>query len=150
IARVDFFANTSRVAQIFAPTGRINAVTLSNLSVGTYSFTAVAVDNAGLSATSAPINISVFAAAGPGCGTGLTGDYFKDLGEFRVLTMSRVDPMVNFSWPTYSSHPIAQSDHFCIRWSGKVQAQRSGWHQFVTQTDEGVRLWVDGRLLIDD
>jgi hypothetical protein len=39
---------------------------------------------------------------------------------------------------------------FSARWSGKVRPKYSEKYAFSTLTDDGVRLWVDGRLLIDD
>jgi hyaluronate lyase len=150
IGRLDFYSNTTRVAQVLAPPSTNVSVVISNLSAGSYAFTVVAIDNAGLSTTSAAVNLSVYTPDAPGRGIGLVGDYFKDLGEFRVLALTRTDGTVNFSWPTYQSHPIPQSDHFSVRWTGRLQAQHSGWHQFLTQTDEGVRLWIDGRQLIDN
>ena len=150
VARLDFYSSTTRIAQVFGPISGITNVVVPNLAAGNYEFQAVAVDNAGLTATSAVVNIAVAAPRGPGRGTGLVGEYYKDLGEFKVLTLIRTDTNINFSWPNGASHPIAQSDHFSVRWTGKLQAQHSGWHQFFTQTDDGVRLWIDGRLLIDD
>jgi len=39
---------------------------------------------------------------------------------------------------------------FSIRWTGKVQAKYSELTSFYTNSDDGVRLWVNGQLLIDN
>ena len=148
IARVDIYSATTRVAQVFAPAAETH-VSLTNLLPGAYDFTAVAMDNFGMTATSATVRVAVHIPRAAGVGTGLIGEYYRDAGEFRSLNLTRTDATVNFSWPTRNSRPIS-GDHFCVRWFGKLQAQRSGMHQFHSQTDEAVRLWIDGRLLIDN
>jgi hypothetical protein len=44
--------------------------------------------------------------------------------------------------------PEMPSDRFSVRWSRMVKFE-PGRYRFHTQTDDGVRLWVDNRLLID-
>jgi hypothetical protein len=39
-------------------------------------------------------------------------------------------------------------DHFSARWTQPLYF-RGGVYRFTTYTDDGVRLWVDGKLLID-
>jgi hypothetical protein len=41
-------------------------------------------------------------------------------------------------------------DSFSVRWSGKVRATQTGIHEFYTISDDGVRLWVNGQLLINN
>jgi hypothetical protein len=83
-----------------------------------------------------------------GNGTGLTGTYFSDesLGN-AVLT--RIDPNVNFNWADGSPDPSIDADHFSVRWTGQVQPRFSEDYTFTVNADDGVRLWVNGQLLID-
>jgi hypothetical protein len=37
-----------------------------------------------------------------------------------------------------------------VRWTGSVQAQFTEFYTFYTQSSDGVRLWVDGKLIIDN
>jgi hypothetical protein len=89
----------------------------------------------------------------PSTGTGLTGRYYNDPGtgsKFTALRHTRIDPSVNFSWGSASPAPgVVQSNNFSVRWTGQVQAPVSGNYTFSTVTDDGVRLWVNGVLLID-
>jgi hypothetical protein len=39
---------------------------------------------------------------------------------------------------------------FSVRWNGKVRANAGGTYQFFTLSDEGVRLWVNGSLIISN
>ena len=43
----------------------------------------------------------------------------------------------------------AGTDDFCVRWTGLVKAEKSGTHTFIAETDDGVRVWVNGQKLVD-
>jgi hypothetical protein len=86
-----------------------------------------------------------------GAGTGLTGDYYS--GQLKTFTnpptLVRIDPVINFDWsgapPDISINPT----NFTVMWSGEVQPQFNETYTFYTTTENGVRLWVNGALLID-
>lgn len=82
-------------------------------------------------------------------GNGLKGSYFsnKNLSGNPVLT--RIDSQINFNWRKYSPATNVPSDGFSVRWEGDVLADNPGMYTFYTRTDDGVRLYVDGQLLID-
>lgn len=40
--------------------------------------------------------------------------------------------------------------HYSIRWSGRIKPPHSGKYTFYTNSDDGVRLWVNNELLIDN
>jgi glucose/arabinose dehydrogenase len=86
---------------------------------------------------------------GGGTGTGLTGVYY-DNRDFTGPTVSRIDPTVNFNWGTGRPAPEIDINLFSVRWTGQVQARVSGTHTFYTQSDDGVRLWVNGALVVDN
>ncbi len=82
-------------------------------------------------------------------GAGLRGEYFDnaDLTNSRLV---RTDATVNFSWGTGSPAAGIAPDTFSVRWSGEVQAIEAGNYTFATYSDEGVRLWVAGTLVINN
>lgn len=83
-----------------------------------------------------------------GIGTGLRGDYYN--GEaFDSSVLTRVDPRIQFEMAGGSPDPLVNADHFSVKWTGEVLAPYSGPITFLTASDEGVRLWVNGLLLID-
>ena len=43
-----------------------------------------------------------------------------------------------------------QTVNYSVRWTGQVEARRSETYTFYTHSDDGIRLWINGRLLIDD
>jgi beta-glucosidase len=57
--------------------------------------------------------------------------------------------MVNFNFGTNSPASGVPEDRFSIRWRGKIIPPDT-IHQIGTSSDDGVRLYVDGKLLIDD
>lgn len=60
----------------------------------------------------------------------------------------RVDTALDHDWGLGAPAPGLPADGFSVRWI-QVLSFDSGTYRFVTTTDDGVRLWVDDRLLID-
>ncbi len=93
-----------------------------------------------------------------GTGTGLRGSYwsnttpatFTSPGFSVPPSLVRTDAVVNFNWGNGSPDPSISTDHFIARWTGAVQPQFNETYTFYTTTDDGVRLWVNGQLIIDE
>jgi len=78
---------------------------------------------------------------------GLTARYFQ--GEnFDTLVTNRTDAQVDFNWSD-TPPPGLSHDHYSVRWDGFVQALQAGTYTFFTSSDDGVRLWIDDRQVID-
>jgi hypothetical protein len=84
-----------------------------------------------------------------GKGSGLTGDYY-DNSDFTNRVASHPAEVVSFDWGAGAPAPGMGADNFSIRWTGKVLAPFTGATNFVTSSDDGARLWLDGQLVIDD
>jgi hypothetical protein len=85
----------------------------------------------------------------PGSGTGLRAAYFNN-PDFTEAAAARVDPTVNFNWESASPVAGVEPYTYSVRWLGQVQPRSSETYTFYTTGNDGVRLWVDGRLLVDD
>ncbi len=81
-------------------------------------------------------------------GRGLEGTYFGKM-DLSGKKVSRIDPQVDFQWGDDSPADGIPRDHFSARWEGEVQAPASGKFRFYIVTDDGGRLWVNDRLLVD-
>ena len=87
--------------------------------------------------------------AGTQTETGLKGEYFRNT-EFSGNAVTRLDPTIDFDWGTGGPMERFRKDNFTVRWTGSVQAEHSETYTFITTSDDGVRLWIDDRLLIDN
>jgi hypothetical protein len=85
--------------------------------------------------------------------SGLTAQYYNDPGtgaHFATLVVTRVDSTINFNWGTAAPVTGVKADNFSVRWTGNVQAPVTGSYRFSTVSDEGIRVWVNGQLVINN
>jgi mannan endo-1,4-beta-mannosidase len=60
--------------------------------------------------------------------------------------VSRIDSSKwDLNWPD----PALRRGPFSIRWTGRIQAPKTGRYRLITTSDDGIRVWVDGKLVID-
>ncbi len=83
-----------------------------------------------------------------GQGTGLLGEYFNGK-DFQRLAYKRLDAKINVFWAA-SPAPGVKANAFSVRWTGFIRPPQTGTYKLYTVTDDGARLWVDGKLLIND
>ncbi len=81
-------------------------------------------------------------------GNGLRAEYFDSV-NLTIPVFNRVDPEVNFNWANGTPDARVGTDTFSIRWTGKIEPRYSETYTFNTLSDDGVRLYIDGQLLID-
>jgi hypothetical protein len=81
-------------------------------------------------------------------GNGLAAVYF-DNTDLTGTSVARTDATVNFNWAGARPTSALAGDTFSVRWTGQVQANYSQTYTFSTVSDDGVRLWVNGSLLIN-
>lgn len=85
---------------------------------------------------------------------GLKGEYFTSNDLSGSPAATRIDTEVNLDWTQPgvipSEIPTTDQSTFSVRWTGKVDATYTGDHLFKVRADGGVRLYVNGQLLIDN
>ncbi len=79
---------------------------------------------------------------------GLHGEYF-DGARFDKKVFSRTDPQINFVWDNVAPAAGMRPDNFSIRWTGRIQAPKTGEYLFRAHVDDGIRVRVGNRLVID-
>ncbi|HZH04317.1 MAG TPA: PA14 domain-containing protein, partial [Myxococcaceae bacterium] len=89
------------------------------------------------------------AAARSNSSSGLKAEYFSGR-DFNSSVLQRTDATVDFDWGSGSPGDGVPADRFSVRWTGEVLAPSSGTYTFFTQSDDGVRLWVNGQQLINN
>ncbi len=82
-------------------------------------------------------------------GDGLLGHYFATQ-DLTGKAITRVDPALDFDWGKGSPMPEIPVDHFSVRWTGHVVPRYTETYTFFTHSDDGVRLWVNNQLIIDN
>jgi hypothetical protein len=87
---------------------------------------------------------------GGGDGAGLLGEYY--LGkDFDQLMFRRPDATINFVWTSTQVDPrMPLGQPFSVRWTGKIVPRYSEVYTIYTASDDGVRLWIDDKLLIEN
>ena len=119
------------------------------------------------------LTLSLLGVADGQSGTGVRGEYYHFSGAtppsreqaFRDLVAVRIDPQIYYYWnPGFvATHPdgltpdleIAppaglRGDTFAIRRLGEIEALNSEAYTFITGADDGVRMWLNGELIIDN
>lgn len=91
-------------------------------------------------------------------GDGLTGTYFDNI-DLTGQADQRIDPLIQFP-AGFNNDPVdigdapagtavQPDDQWSIRWTGYVLIDTPGDWTFHTDSDDGVRLWVDGQQVIN-
>ncbi|WP_246859431.1 PA14 domain-containing protein [Spirosoma sp. KCTC 42546] len=79
---------------------------------------------------------------------GLKGEYYTGTNfEHKVFT--RIDPAISFSWLKRNPGPGIPRSYYSIRWTGKLLAPVSGAYTFNAKVDDGIRVWVGNKKVID-
>ena len=124
-------------------------LTIANAQLSDAAFYSCVAANSGGSVASSAAQLVVTATASAvGTGSGLRGLYY-DNTDFTALKVARVDGTINFDWGTGSPDGSIGADQYSVRWTGQVEPRYTQTYTFYTTTDDGVRLWVNGVLLID-
>ncbi|MNU19274.1 Xylan 1,4-beta-xylosidase precursor [compost metagenome] len=82
---------------------------------------------------------------------GLKGNYFSNSDLKGNPAFEKQDEQLNFKWTLYSPNAEKlQSDNYSVRWTGKLEAPNSGKYQLGLRGNDGFRLYLNGKLLIDN
>jgi single-stranded DNA-binding protein len=82
-------------------------------------------------------------------GEGWKGEYWSNLDLIGSPTLTRSDKAIDFNWGTSSPGQGIPADGFSARWTRTV-AFEGGLYRFRATVDDGVRLYVDGALVLDE
>ncbi|MGX1508131.1 UNVERIFIED_CONTAM: hypothetical protein RKD43_006756 [Streptomyces graminofaciens] len=85
---------------------------------------------------------------------GLKGEYYTQSAagafDFDELKATTVDPNLDFdSLEERLQARTGQSDDATVRWTGKITPEKAGDHVFSMTGDNGFRLWIDNKIVID-
>ena len=102
-----------------------------------------------------PSNIASATPAAGLDGTGITGAYYNspDVPNPQYLPsqliLTELDPGINFN--VDGTRPAnVPHDNIGVIWSGAIKAPVTGAYVFTTSSDDGIRLYLDGSVAVDD
>ncbi|MBI4381274.1 MAG: peptidoglycan DD-metalloendopeptidase family protein [candidate division NC10 bacterium] len=78
-----------------------------------------------------------------------SGAYFATKELTGAPTLVRCDDPIDFDWGGGAPPGLLSSDHFSVRWT-KTVSFAAGTYTFTTVSDDGVRLYIDGTLVLDN
>jgi PA14 domain len=124
--------------------------TFGELSCGTsYVLAVEARDAAGNRSVAAAINASTAACPPPTCPAGeYSTQYFGNTTLSGTAVLQRCETAINHDWGTGSPAAGVPTNQFSARWTG-THSFSAGTYQFTATADDGIRVWVDGALVID-
>ncbi len=76
------------------------------------------------------------------------GEYFDNPNLSGAPVLVRNDREINFNWGPSSPGPGVPADNFSVRWT-RNQHFSAGLYRFRVLVDDGARLWIDDKLVID-
>lgn len=92
-------------------------------------------------------SIKIFTPTSWNDGTGLTAGYYTP--DFKTLLLRRVEPNINIFDITHPQIHYAVPASYAARWEGFIIPQTTENYTFICAAGGGVRLWIDGNLIID-
>ena len=95
------------------------------------------------------LNASIIFTTGAGGVQGLTGEYFANEHLSGTPAVVRTDAGVNFAWNSGSPAPGIPANNWSARWTGTLTALKSGEYTFCLYSDDGCRLFIDDKIVID-
>ncbi|BET65394.1 hypothetical protein ASA1KI_03120 [Opitutales bacterium ASA1] len=83
---------------------------------------------------------------------GLSAQYFNNTSLSGAPVLRRIDRQIDFPWNGTSPGPGVGANNISVRWEGHVRIPVGGqgtW-SFHTDSDDGVRLWINGQNLVNN
>jgi hypothetical protein len=147
VRSVTFYADGTQIAEASsAPYD----VTWTNVAAGSYSLTAKATDDAGQTATSSAVGITV-STEGTSASSGTSYTYYEgdwsQLPDFGSLTPKSTGTTSNFTLSVRE-----RDKRFALRFVSYVDvpASETGTYTFYTSSDDGSRLLINGREVVNN
>ena len=81
---------------------------------------------------------------------GLRGEYFSNMNFSGKPKLARVDEKIDFDWGSGPPDTSLPADRFSVRWTGTLVPPVSRTYRLCVMTDDGVRVWLDGKLIDDN
>ena len=97
-----------------------------------------------------PIEAKYFAEIDGSNQTGMIGEYFDNIDLEGKPVLTRIDSMIDFSWRGSPPGTGVPKDLFSVRWRGRIVPPETRVFSLGTRSDDGARLYLNGKLLFED
>ena len=81
--------------------------------------------------------------------SGLVGHYYSG-ADFNKKRFERLDKRFDFKWKSRNAIKTLTNRHFSVKWKGAFIAKESGEYKFISASDDGVKIKINRRILIDN
>lgn len=81
---------------------------------------------------------------------GLRGEYFDNNRFVGAPRLVRNDARIDFGWTLNSPGRGIPFDWYSVRWSGRITAPSSGARRIGVEGNDGYRLYIDNKLVVDN
>jgi beta-glucosidase len=82
--------------------------------------------------------------------SGLKGEYFTNKTLSGTPALTRDDANIDFDWGLGSPADGIPADNFSARWTGTLTAPATAAYTFAATSDDGSRIYLDGKLIADN
>ena len=80
--------------------------------------------------------------------SGWRGEYYSNRNLAGDPALTRSDEVINFNWGSGVPVTGVPADGFSVRWT-RIVSLKGATYRFYAYSDDGVRVWLDGQLIID-
>lgn len=81
---------------------------------------------------------------------GLKAEYFNNITLSGDAAVTRIDTSINFQWTLSPPAKSVNLDFYSVRWKGKLKAPENGSYKIGLDGDDGYRLYINDKLMIDN
>jgi beta-glucosidase len=82
---------------------------------------------------------------------GLIGEYYSNIDFSGQPVFTRTDKQVRFQWTLFGPDPDRMPNEFySVRWTGQLKSPGTGTWRIGIDGNDGYRLFIDGKLILDD
>lgn len=82
--------------------------------------------------------------------SGLIAEYFDNVDLHGQPVLKRTDKHIDFHWTLYGPDTVLPNDFYSVRWKGFIKAPITGRYQIGLEGNDGFRLYLNQRLIIDE
>jgi len=84
-----------------------------------------------------------------GAAGGVKAEYFRGMTVTGVPFLTQIEPKIDHSWGDPGGPAPSVVDQFSARWTADLEIAVADTYTFVTTSDDGARLWLNGKLIVN-